>query len=155
MALPEPHTGAEDPDVPGWCAAPTCGLPMRHPVHTAAPAPARPAAAQPDPTYEAALDHASPEWKARAVQVIRQLADSGKTFTSETVTDIVGLPAGHQSDNGNNSVGNLIAHARRKGVIAWAGRTDKSKHGSDIKVWVGSAYAHLYVRPDYHRGETA
>ena len=79
------------------------------------------------------------DWNSAAKHALWELAGSGRPFTSEDLTDIVGLP-NDSRPNGNNGVGAFInAHAKRYGLR----RTDMAKarnpqaHGRLLAVWVG------------------
>lgn len=81
------------------------------------------------------------DWSTRAKNAIWDLASSGRTFTSEDVTDLVGLPDPTNRPNGaNNSVGMLLQSvAKRYGLR----RVDMTKarnpqaHGRLLTVWQG------------------
>ena len=79
------------------------------------------------------------DWTQAAKHALHELAASGKPFTSEDLTDIVGLP--HASGpNRNNSVGTFVkAHARRFGLrrIDMAKARNPQAHGRLLAVWVG------------------
>lgn len=81
------------------------------------------------------------DWKQQATHALYELAHSGRPFTSEDLTDMVGLP-NDSSANRNNSVGAFInANAKRYGLR----RTDLAKarnpqaHGRLLAVWIGRA----------------
>lgn len=81
------------------------------------------------------------DWNTAATHALWELAHSGRGFTSEDLTDMVGFP-GTNTANGNNKVGSFIQrNARRMGLR----RTDQVKarnpqaHGRWITVWIGRA----------------
>lgn len=73
-------------------------------------------------------------WRAVARQAIIRLALSGREFTSEDVTDIVGQP-GHP-----NAVGAVLNGAARAGLIyrvGFKGADRPNQHAALISVWRG------------------
>ena len=84
----------------------------------------------------AALD-AKAEWHGRARAYVRSLR-SGTLITSEDITDVIGLPAGHIGANRNNAVGALMQSLARRGLIAKQGYSNSKNpqaHGAVIAVW--------------------
>ena len=74
-------------------------------------------------------------WQAAARQVARLLAESGREFTQDDITDEVGLPSSR------NATGSLLAGLARKGIIVRVGdRKGKrdSQHARRISVWRGT-----------------
>lgn len=171
---PPPCPGVPDPAAPEWCAV--CPSPMKHPRHAQTRAvPVTPAAPHVQSAWDAedlragleardegqqvALINTPVEWRAAAVRAVKRLADSGKKFTSEDVTAIVGLPSGGVATNANNGLGSLMTGAARRGVIVKLSErvpaNREESHSREIAVWVGRDFAHLYENQDQHRGETA
>lgn len=85
------------------------------------------------------------EWKTAASDVIRLLAKTGAPFTSEEVTQHVGLPSGGSGMNLNNQVGALMRAAVKRGDIVPTGLTALSQnptsHGAELQVWQGPTEA--------------
>lgn len=81
------------------------------------------------------------DWNQAALHALWELAHSGKPFTSEDLTDMVGLP-NPSAANRNNKVGSFI---QRNAYRMRLRRTDQVKarnpqaHGRWITVWVGPA----------------
>jgi len=88
-----------------------------------------------------ALNAAEAKWRDAALDEIRRLAHVGSTFTSETVTMLVGLPTGSTKMNRNNAVGALMSHAARMKLIVKTGRyvpsQRKRSHGAMLAEWRG------------------
>lgn len=87
----------------------------------------------------------SPEgWKEAFREEVKRQASTGLPFTSEDVTNVIGLPAGDGAGmNANNGVGAMMNSMARQGVIVSApNRVTESqrdsRHGSRIGVWIGS-----------------
>lgn len=83
------------------------------------------------------------EWRERFRRAVEALARDGRTFTSEDVVDLVGLPAGEHGTNRNNAVGAMMNGLARRGVIR---KTDRrvpsarpSSHGAELIVWAGAS----------------
>jgi hypothetical protein len=80
-------------------------------------------------------------WKADFKDVALTFAQTGVTFTSEDVLDLVGLPSGSIKSNANNAVGAMMNGLARTGVIGKTGDRRPSKrpssHGAELTVWVG------------------
>ena len=76
----------------------------------------------------------SGEWKHVAYAAILQLRMKEGGFTSEDLTEKVGMPPNHP-----NAVGAVILRASRDGSIIWTGRVVSSKrptcHAALLKVW--------------------
>jgi hypothetical protein len=76
---------------------------------------------------------------------VHALAVTGRSFTSEDVIDVVGLPRTDGTMNANNAVGAMMnAMARRKVIVKTSMRRQSaraSSHGREIAVW--SAYAEV------------
>lgn len=86
-----------------------------------------------------ALD-AKQEWALHAKTVLRQLCRTGRPFTSEDLTDVVGLPTGTTATNRNNAVGAIINAYAKTGMIMRVGdrpARNRSSHGHRIAVWQG------------------
>ena len=67
-----------------------------------------------------AIDHAKEEWKDNFRAAVVYYANEGTPFTSEDVTQIVGLPKGAIGKDLNNSVGAMIngmSRRDRKSVV--------------------------------------
>lgn len=80
------------------------------------------------------------DWKQAAKHVLFELAASGQPFTSETITDRVGLPNPGAGTNRNNAVGALIqAHATRLGLrrVDLAKARNPQANGRTLTVWQG------------------
>jgi hypothetical protein len=75
------------------------------------------------------------DWNSRADAVIRSLALARHPFTSEDVTERVGLP------RSSGAVGARMNAASRRGVIKWTGRMASAnrpnQHSALLKVWQG------------------
>lgn len=83
-----------------------------------------------------ALSRAS-DWGDRAGVVIDFLAATGLPFTSEDVTEVVGLPPAGCSPN---AVGAVMNAASRRGVIQRIGDTvavRRNQHATRIGLWRG------------------
>lgn len=69
---------------------------------------------------------------------VEDMAD-GTLFTSEDVTEAIGLPTRETEMNKNNSVGALMAGLAKDGTIAHTGSRVRSKrvssHGAELVVW--------------------
>ena len=79
------------------------------------------------------------DWHTAAHHALVELAGSGRPFTSEDLTDLVGLPGAVRA-NGNNAVGAFIqANAQRLGLrrVDLARARNKQAHGRLLAVWVG------------------
>ena len=81
------------------------------------------------------------DWQTAAKNAIWELAGSGKPFTSEDVTDLVGLPdATHKPNGANNSVGLLLQSVSKRFGLR---RVDMTKarnpqsNGRLLTVWQG------------------
>lgn len=99
-----------------------------------------------DAGMTAALD-AKQEWNGRAHLVLLRLALSGNPFTSEDITQAVGLPHGGQGMHKNNAVGSLFSSASREGLIRPTGRIlrtrNKASHSHMIIEWIGTEITRL------------
>lgn len=77
-------------------------------------------------------------WRARAKDIIAGLALQRIEFTSEDVTERVGMPPG----SSNSAVGSLMNAAAKRGTIRWTGRMAKAErpnqHAALLKVWRGA-----------------
>ena len=74
-------------------------------------------------------------WRSAAIDVVRVLANSGKPFTINDVTDQVGLPS-HR-----NATGSLLPTLARQGLIRKVGfskGTRASQHARDVALWRGA-----------------
>lgn len=81
------------------------------------------------------------DWHTNATNALVELAGSGRPFTSEDLTDIVGLPGAIRA-NGNNAVGAFIqTAAKRLGLrrIGLERARNPQAHGRSLAVWVGRA----------------
>lgn len=75
-------------------------------------------------------------WRARAEQVARELAATGREFTQDDITDRVGLPTVR------NATGGLLSGLSRQGIIERVGDVKGSRdtqHARRISVWRGIA----------------
>ena len=83
---------------------------------------------------------AAPNWFKIAMDCIRAFAATGNWFTSEDVTDKIGLPRGGVLLHRNNAVGAAFSYAARKGIIVRVSY-EKSRrpvsHAHVMAVWVG------------------
>lgn len=81
------------------------------------------------------------DWSTRAKNAIWELAGSGRSFTSEDVTDLAGLPDPTNRPNGaNNSVGTLLQSvAKRYGLrrVDMVKARNPQAHGRLLTVWQG------------------
>ena len=84
-------------------------------------------------------------WKQQFTTAVYALAVTRRSFTSEDVIDVVGLPRTDGTMNANNAVGAMMnAMARRKVIVKTSMRRQSaraSSHGREIAVW--SAYAEV------------
>lgn len=100
---------------------------------------------------DAETKSARDEWKSAATDTIRVLASSGEPFTSEDVTQRIGLPSGGKAMNLNNQVGALMTAAAKRGDITKTDITVPSQnptsHGAQIAVWQGTAPAQATALP--------
>ena len=90
-----------------------------------------------DNLTQLALD-AKQEWKEAADKVIQYYIRRNKPFTSEDITDQIGLPAGSTKMNKNNAVGAIILKYSKSRRIYQCGTRparNKSSHGHELKVW--------------------
>lgn len=98
----------------------------------------QPAASKEEGQELALSSRAAMIWKDRFKQTVREF-QSGRRFTSEDVTAIVGLPQGQTSNNGNNAVGAMITALAKNGIIRKtsirvpSGRA--TSHGAELVVW--------------------
>jgi hypothetical protein len=85
--------------------------------------------------------NAVPTWLDQAHAAVRYLAATGCWFTSEDVTQIVGLPRGDVGQHRNNAVGAVMSAEARAGTIVRVGY-EKSKrpvsHAAVLSRWVGA-----------------
>jgi hypothetical protein len=99
---------------------------------------------------QAAAESGASEWSAQATEIIVELAEAGVHFTSEDITDRIGLPSGSTGMNENNAVGSVFSKACRKGLIEWTGELKQSsreeRHASDLRVWRKSDPSNPYIR---------
>lgn len=82
------------------------------------------------------------EWRLKAQEAIRQLAYTGRPFTSEDVTNIVGYPSGSNDTNRNNAVGAVLARMAKTHLIrhvGWTQAKNVQSHGRTLKQWAGYA----------------
>lgn len=88
---------------------------------------------------QAASSRAAAQWWAAAWQALLQLAASGEPFTSEHITEQVGLPR-RSATGANSAMGALIGTASRAGIIRLVGSTTAARpisHGAQIGLWEG------------------
>lgn len=87
---------------------------------------------------------AAGSWTLAAHEAMRTLAASGRTFTSEDLTDMVGLPSGDVGTNRNNAVGAVVSWAVRTGLVVAVGQTKSTRARSNaakLSVYVGAQHA--------------
>ena len=87
---------------------------------------------------------ADEQWKAAAMTELLRRAATGERFTSEDITNTVGLPSGDTALNRNNAVGALIGSAvKRKEIIEvdWTRSTRPTSNGARLGVYVGTQFA--------------
>lgn len=81
---------------------------------------------------------AVPDWRERALGAMLAIGRARGRFTSEDVTDLVGLPRFQIGTNQNNAVGAAISGWARDGLIVAVG-TRKSQHAwanaAEIRIW--------------------
>lgn len=81
------------------------------------------------------------DWHTRAKNAIWELAGQGRPFTSEDITDLVGLPDPTNRPNGaNNSVGLLLNQvAKRYGLrrVNMTKARNPQSNGRLLTVWQG------------------
>lgn len=76
-------------------------------------------------------------WAATALEWVLRLP-AGTVFTSEDVTEAVGLPAGEIGTNMNNAVGAFMAGLRRRDLVELAGYVNsqrRSSHSGLLRQW--------------------
>jgi len=92
-----------------------------------------------------ALDGAALDWRERADRWVETLPP-GATFTSEDLTDAVGLPVGQVGTNKNNAVGAVISAYARTGLIhdsgTWIKSSRASSHAAKVSVWMRTSKSH-------------
>lgn len=84
---------------------------------------------------------AEPTWVEQAHAAVRYLANTGRFFTSEDVTALVGLPRGAVGQHRNNAVGAVMSAAARAGTIQRCGYEQSKRpvsHAAVLSVWVGA-----------------
>ena len=85
---------------------------------------------------------AAGEWRILAEEALTKLAVSAKTFTSEDLTDLAGLPREEPGMNRNNAVGAIFLAAQEAGRIMKTGTRRPSRnvrsHGAQLEVWRGA-----------------
>ena len=77
------------------------------------------------------------DWKEKA-ELWFKLLSPGANFTSEDLTDAVGMPAGEVGMNRNNAVGSFILVLRNRGAInkvTVQSSRKRSSHGATLVVW--------------------
>ena len=87
--------------------------------------------------------NAAASWTDNAQAALDALIAAGEPFTSEDVTEAIGLPAGHHETNRNNAVGALIGNASREGLIANVGHTPSRSprsNGATLVKWRGKSH---------------
>ena len=79
-----------------------------------------------------AFDNADDNWRAAAQQQLDKLIASGREFTVDDVTEVVGLP------EGRNAVGGLFSsNSRNMRIVGLTKSTRPSAHGRRLPVWIG------------------
>lgn len=89
----------------------------------------------------AATAKAVPTWTDRAHRAIDQLAATGRPFTADDITRLIGLPRPDEGVNRNNAVGAVFRAAARRGVIVRVGFTQSGRtrsHGRVLAEWQGT-----------------
>ncbi len=79
-------------------------------------------------------------WKQSFWDELIKWAVSGERFTSEDITEVVGLPRKEIGKDRNNAVGAMMSGAAKKGVIVKDGRRSAkrpSQHAAELTVWKG------------------
>lgn len=79
------------------------------------------------------------DWNQAAMHALWELAHSGKPFTSEDLTDMIGLPNASAA-NKNNKVGAFIqrnAYKMRLRRVDQVKARNPQAHGRWLTVWVG------------------
>lgn len=77
------------------------------------------------------------DWQQRA-QLWFDLLERGALFTSEDLTEAVGLPTGSTGLNKNNAVGAFLRNLSKMGAIVKKGSKGSRKkrsHGASIALW--------------------
>ncbi len=85
----------------------------------------------------------SEQWVVAFEAQLALRASSGKPFTSEDITAVVGFYR-EPGQNENNAVGALVQKASRAGLIRKVGDTPSKlerQHGALIAVWRGTVYS--------------
>lgn len=80
-------------------------------------------------------------WSLRARWAIEWLADQHVEFTSENLTNLVGLPRGRIGKDRNNAVGAAISAAARRRTIRrvrYEKATRPGSHSAVVGVWIGT-----------------
>jgi hypothetical protein len=82
------------------------------------------------------------EWQARFEEAALELARKPYTFTSEDVTDIVGLPTGEAGLHKNMAVGGMMHKlgASKRIVNTKRVTNTKSNHSSRTGLWIGAEH---------------
>lgn len=91
-----------------------------------------------DAAITAVLNNTSSSWLHKANIVLTGLAATGAEFTSEDVTEVVGLPP----TGSPNAVGALINAARNRGLIVRVGDTQarrRNQHAARLTLWKGAS----------------
>lgn len=88
-----------------------------------------------DEGQERVDSHTDEAWKDAADAAIARLARTGRPFTAEDLTDLVGMPPRH------NAIGSRFTTAARAGLIEEIGykqSTRAARHASRMLVWRGT-----------------
>lgn len=87
-----------------------------------------------------AIDAVYEDYKTQFIAEVVRLANRRLPFTSEDVTDVIGLPR-RSHPNTNNSVGALMNAMARAGIIRKTGRMVKARHllsnAREVREWIG------------------
>lgn len=88
-----------------------------------------------------AIDASPRSWKEQFVAEVELWAKVGLPFTSEDITEEIGLPDGNVGLHRNNAVGAMMNAMAKRGVIEKTGKHVSSKnpesHGAELTQWVG------------------
>ncbi len=77
-------------------------------------------------------------WTLRAEKAVQRLLSQGRTFTSDDVVELAGLPRIESAPNRNNAVGALFQSLAKRGVIKRVGYTKTRRaigHARVVSVW--------------------
>lgn len=89
--------------------------------------------------HQAASADDAASWWQSAWAALLHLASKGEPFTSEHITELVGLPR-RSATGANSAMGALIGTASRAHIIKLVGTVPASRpisHGAQIGLWLG------------------